>query len=160
MAWPHDIRTPTNPFQPRPIGYCDRCYRRWYLDDLDWQFDIRGQSLVDIGIMVCPECYDEPAEVLRPPLIIGPEGVIKDPRPPNYAANFRGGVPAPHPVSRIITPRPNDIPDDTYTADHPALASGYGPDGEVSAGTSNTDTSLDNVLGIGGPSPFQDGRYP
>src|SRR3974390_2787359 len=119
MPWPHDSRTPTNPFAPEPVGWCDRCYRKWPLADLDWQFDVRGRSIVDIGIMVCPECYDDPALVLQPPLIIGPEGVVKDPRPPNYAANFRGGVMAPLHAADIVTPPPNHIHDDLHTADHP-----------------------------------------
>lgn len=107
MAWPHDLRTPTNPNAPEPVGWCDRGYHKWPLAQLAWQFDQRGNAIVNIGIRVCPRCMDEVATILAPVIIQGPEGVVLDPRPPQYQANFAGGVAAPTAANPIY---PNGIP--------------------------------------------------
>jgi hypothetical protein len=101
--WPHDGRSPTDVDAPQPIGYCDRCYCRRYLADLLWQFDVRGNTLQNLWIRVCADkCYDEPANILRPIIIVGPEGFIRDPRPPNYAENFAGGTTPPADIGQFL----------------------------------------------------------
>lgn len=109
--YPHDIHCPTNVQQPQPTGWCDRCYRKFFLSDLAWQWDVSGNKLANRRIRVCCECYDEPATTLYPIRIIGPEGTVRDPRPPNYAANFAGGVSAPANIGQFLYSW-QDIPPD------------------------------------------------
>lgn len=85
--YPHNLRAPVNINAPEPTGVCDRCYFYYPLALLLWQHDYRGDHLQNLRIRVCPQCLDRPAEFLRPIIIRGPEGSLKDPRPPQYAAN-------------------------------------------------------------------------
>jgi hypothetical protein len=144
MAWPHDLHCPTDVSAPQPVGWCDRCYQKYYLNDLNWQYDIRGDSLTNIGLRVCPKCYDEPNEVLRPVEIRGPEGVVRDPRPPYYAANFLGGEP---PIAYFVPPGmpdPGAIPEDMF---NPGVE-GTGPAPGNALGTG---TGPGDLLGVKGP---------
>jgi hypothetical protein len=77
----HDAKCPTSPEQPEPTGFCDRCQQKYFLKDLRWQWDQRGQSLQNLRIRVCPKDYDDPSTFLRPIEIRGPEGVVRDARP-------------------------------------------------------------------------------
>jgi hypothetical protein len=95
MSWPHDGRTPVKPNAPEEIGLCDRCYFRYPLSALTWQFEYRGNSLQNIWLRVCPRDLDIPQEQLRPVIIRGPESVVRNPRPYSYAANFAGGTSPP-----------------------------------------------------------------
>ena len=77
--------------RPKPIGYCDRCNFRYYLDDLRWQFDWRGNALQNLRILVCKPCEDKPFELNRP-IIIGPDPYpLKDPRPGYLASEEAQG---------------------------------------------------------------------
>lgn len=90
----HDLKCPTSPSTPEPVGICDRCGEKRYLRDLVWQWDQRGQSLQNLRLRVCYDrCLDSPATVLRPIVIEGPEGVVRDPRPPQYAADAASSGP-------------------------------------------------------------------
>lgn len=85
MSVPHDLHAPVDMHNPEQPGICDRCGAKWPLRALNFQFDIRGNSLQNLRIRVCPPCYDAPAEILRPIIIRGPEGVgLPDPRPYHY----------------------------------------------------------------------------
>lgn len=110
MAYAHDLHCPTDINSPQEVGWCDRCYRKYRLQDLDWQLDVRGNALVNLGIRVCSECYDSPADILRPVIIIGPEGVVRNPRPPSYAQNFAGGTTPPADIGVFLAP--NEVPED------------------------------------------------
>ena len=103
---PHDLHCPTNIYNPLEVGVCDRCYRKFYLHELHWQWDYRGGvSPVNLRIRVCPDDLDQPNPQLQPIIIRGPEGVVRDPRPPQYDANAQGGVnvpPVPPPGSFIL----------------------------------------------------------
>lgn len=87
----HDIHCSTSISAPRPTGVCDRCYRKFYLDDLVWQWDYRGNHLQNLRIRVCRDDLDRPQDQNRPIIIRGPEGSLRDPRPPQYAANAAAG---------------------------------------------------------------------
>ena len=77
----HDIRCPTDPTQPQPVGFCDRCNSKNYLGDLQWQFIWAGPAEANIRLLVCRECWDVPNEQHRV-IVIGPDPVpLKDPRP-------------------------------------------------------------------------------
>lgn len=108
MPWPHDLRAPTNVFAPEPVGICDRCSAKRYLSSLQWQFDYTGGSnLTNLRIRVCPRCMDAPADQRRPFIVTGPEGTVRDPRPPNYAAMMAGGTEPPSLVNQIF---PDHVP--------------------------------------------------
>jgi hypothetical protein len=66
----------------------------------------RGNSLQNIRIRVCPRDIDTPNEQLRPLIIVGPEGVVRDPRPYDYQANAQGGPYGPVLPSGPGTPEP------------------------------------------------------
>ena len=91
MPWPHDLRTPTSPFSPEPVGVCQRCHFKYPLSQLTWQHDWRGNSLPNLWLRVCPRDLDEPFQHNRPIIITGVEGYVPDARPPNYEANAEGG---------------------------------------------------------------------
>jgi hypothetical protein len=91
MGYPHDLHAPTDPVSPEPVGWCDRCQRKWPLALLQWQFGWVGNALQNLHLRVCPDDLDIPNEQLRPIIILGPEGVVRDPRPPIFAgANANG----------------------------------------------------------------------
>lgn len=54
-------RARTDPNNPRAQAVCDRCGIWWNHNRLRWQYDIRGPKLSNIRLLVCPDCYDEPA---------------------------------------------------------------------------------------------------
>lgn len=96
MPYPHDLRAPTNPQKPEPVGICDRCGFKYRLADLPFQFDWRGNAMANLRIRVCSErCLDVPFQNNRP-LIIPPDPEpIKDARPYFYAQQNQGGLPPP-----------------------------------------------------------------
>lgn len=91
MAYPHNLRAPVNSTRPEPTGVCDRCYFYYPLVRLMWQYDYRGRALQNLRIRVCPRCLDKPNPQLQPVVILGPEGTVKDPRPPAYAQQAAEG---------------------------------------------------------------------
>ena len=76
MAWPHNLRAPTNMRSPQPTGICRRCSFYFHLSALSTQYEWRGPGLSPILTRVCYRCLDFPQEQLRT-IIIGP-----DPTPP------------------------------------------------------------------------------
>lgn len=104
MGYSHDLKCPTNMSRPQPVGVCDRCSEKRYLDDLVWQYDYRGRSLQNLRIRVCKDrCLDKPNPQLQPVVILGPEGTIKDPRPPAYAQQAaEGGNVAPSSAHALL----------------------------------------------------------
>ena len=95
MAVPHDLHCPTNPGAPQVVGICDRCGCKYYLADLAFQFDWRGNHLANLRIRVCPECYDTPNEQYRPIMITPDPAPVKDPRPYFYQYQSQGGTTPP-----------------------------------------------------------------
>ncbi len=108
MAWPHTLRATIPLNTTVDWGLCDRCYFLYDLEMLQFQFDQRGSSVQSLGIRVCPRCYDSVATTLAPIRILGPESVVRDPRPPQYAANAAGGTGAPADVGTFLFP--NEVP--------------------------------------------------
>lgn len=94
MPLPNNLRSPVDPAAPEPYGICDRCSFRYHHSHLRWQFDWRGNALINLQILVCRECEDEPQENGRRPVILPPDPVpVKDPRPGFYAQQM--GPPPP-----------------------------------------------------------------
>lgn len=66
---------------PSPWAFCDRCGNCVFREELQWQLQWAGMSLVNTHLLVCPTCLDIPNDQLRT-IIIGPDPVpVKDPRP-------------------------------------------------------------------------------
>jgi hypothetical protein len=106
MAYPHNLRAPTSPSAPEAVGVCVRCYFLYPLKELRWQYQWVGNKLQNIRLRVCPRDYDTPNEQLRPIIIQGPEGVVRDPRPYQHRADAQGGPYGPVEPSGPGTPEP------------------------------------------------------
>lgn len=85
----------TDMMKPEPVGVCDRTGFLFKLSEMPFQYQYRGNALVNLNIRVAERYLDKPSEFLRPPLI-GPDPVPpRNPRPTHYAQQNSGGVPAP-----------------------------------------------------------------
>lgn len=52
--------------RPSAFAICDRCGLRYNKVDLEWQYEWRGNTLQNLGILVCRrKCLDVPQEQLR-----------------------------------------------------------------------------------------------
>jgi len=94
--YPTNQHAPTSARQPEPTGLCMRCGFYYRLSDLEWQWEWRGPSLVNLQIQVCRRtCLDVPAEQLRV-IRVGPDPVPpRRPSPTFYAQQNQGGVVGP-----------------------------------------------------------------
>lgn len=70
---------------PRAFGICDRCGFLYNHDNLQWQFDWAGASLINKRILVCNTCLDVPQEQLRAIVLPADPVPIMNPRVQNYA---------------------------------------------------------------------------
>lgn len=88
MPLPHSPYAPTNPFDPKPVGLCDRCSFLYPLDRLTKQQVWTGFRLTTLDVMCCPRCLDIPQENGRRTIIIGPDPkpLGKDVRPTRYVS--------------------------------------------------------------------------
>lgn len=103
----HGRGVTVDPSAPEPPGICDRCAAKYQLSDLQWQYDYRGNALVNLRILVCPQCLDEPDPYYLP-RVLGPDPLpVIDPRPGFYAQQEDQPTDTPVPP----TPRPTT----TYT---------------------------------------------
>jgi len=79
-------RARTNATSPQAHGICDRCGFRYNHDDLSWQYDWAGASLINRGILVCSTCLDTPQEQLRAIVLPADPVPILNPRIEYFAA--------------------------------------------------------------------------
>lgn len=100
MAWrPHPKRTETNPSSPRGWGTCQRCGFVTNLFKMDWQFDWRGLSLMNLQILVCEPCLDVPQRQIGTIILPPDPPPLLDARPEPYAVDeywprlLQGGYP-------------------------------------------------------------------
>lgn len=61
----HAGRARTSASSPNAHAICDRCGFRYNFTDLQWQYDWRGASIMNIRVLVCRTCLDTPQEQLR-----------------------------------------------------------------------------------------------
>lgn len=73
-------RARTSSSNPKAHAICDRCGFRYNHDDLQWQFDWAGASLINRGILVCSNCMDVPQEQLRAIVIPADPVPVQNPR--------------------------------------------------------------------------------
>lgn len=69
---------------PRAFGICDRCGFLYNHDQLQWQFDWAGASLINKRILVCDTCNDEPQSQLRAIVLPADPVPIQNPRIQDY----------------------------------------------------------------------------
>jgi hypothetical protein len=73
-------RARTSATNPQAHAICDRCGFRYNHVNLRWQYDWRGASLMNIKLLVCDTCYDEPQQQLRAIVIPADPIPIMNPR--------------------------------------------------------------------------------
>lgn len=77
-----------NPKAPSAFAVCDRCGMLYNLDDLAYQMEWRGPSMMSTGAKICRKCTDKPQEQNRT-IILPPDPVPRlDPRPENFDAEM------------------------------------------------------------------------
>lgn len=77
-------RARANPWAPQAFAICDRCGLGYNHNQLRFQFDWAGTSLVNKQLLVCSACYDRPQEQLRAIILPADPVPIPNPRPQNF----------------------------------------------------------------------------
>jgi len=73
-------RAKTSAKNPLAFGICDRCGFNYNHQDLAWQFDWGGASLINKRILVCRPCMDTPQNQLRAIVLPADPVPIMNPR--------------------------------------------------------------------------------
>ncbi len=103
-------RARTSSVNPRAHAICDRCGFRYNHDDLQWQYDWAGASLINRGILVCSQCMDVPQEQLRAIIVPADPVPVLNPRIEyfgTYSSNNRltNGTPSVDAATGLSSPR-------------------------------------------------------
>lgn len=69
---------------PRAFAICDRCGFLYNHNQLSWQFDWAGASLINKRILVCETCNDKPQQQLRSIVVPADPVPIQNPRTQDY----------------------------------------------------------------------------
>jgi len=77
-------RARTSARNPRAFGVCDRCSLWYNHQNLQWQYDWAGASLINKRILVCNTCYDTPQNQLRAIVLPADPVPIVNPRVEPY----------------------------------------------------------------------------
>lgn len=120
MRVAHSGRARISVRHPVAMGECDRCSQWWSLSALSKQQQWAGNSLIDVGLLVCRECLDIPQDQLRSPILPADPFPRTNPRP---SANvtpivYRGGPLATTPENQSFS---------QYTLGASFVASGLPP---------------------------------
>lgn len=99
---------------PNAFGICDRCGILYNHNQLSWQFDWAGASLINKRLLVCETCNDTPQQQLRAIVVPADPVPIQNPRVQDYSVaesdyritqgnttNARTGIPVPGGDTRI-----------------------------------------------------------
>lgn len=99
---------------PQAFGICDRCGFLYNHNQLQWQFDWAGASLINKRILVCDTCNDDPQQQLRAIVLPADPMPIINPRVQDYGTaetdyritqgnttNTQTGIPVPGGDTRI-----------------------------------------------------------
>lgn len=98
MAWRPHGRARVNPTAPEGFGTCDRCGLLYNLVDLPFQYEWRGDQLMNTWFRVCTvTCLDVPADFLRTIVLPADPEPLYQPRPEPYTADEAGGYVPPGP---------------------------------------------------------------
>lgn len=76
----------TDPTRPQGWATCSRCGFIGNLIDFKWQFDWRGQNIVNLKFLVCPPCYDLPSEAALRTIVLPADPLpLMNARPEPYS---------------------------------------------------------------------------
>ena len=79
-------RARTSSTSPQAHAICDRCGFRYNRVSLNWQYDWRGNVLMNTNSLVCNQCTDEPQQQLRA-IVLPPDPTpIDQPRIQDFVA--------------------------------------------------------------------------
>jgi hypothetical protein len=107
---------------PQAFGICDRCGILYNHNQLQWQFDWAGASLINKRILVCDTCNDVPQQQLRAIILPADPVPILNPRVQDYTGsetdfritqgnttNTQTGIPVPGGDTRITQDSNNRV---------------------------------------------------
>lgn len=94
MPWRPHGRARVDASNPRAFGICDRCGFLYNVVSMNFQYDYRGDSMVNTQILVCNICYDKPYEGRRPIKLPADPMPISNPRPIRYSLDEENNPPA------------------------------------------------------------------
>jgi hypothetical protein len=129
MSYPHNLRVYADLEHPSQWGIDDRTGFLEFLSNLPFQWDQRGNSVQNLRLRIAPEYQDKVATILKPVIIVGPEGVgLPDPRPTNYAAKMAStGPELPFAPSNPMLPVVEPIEGAPITGEAPQFYQKGGP---------------------------------
>jgi hypothetical protein len=81
---PHPRRARTNPTSPRAWGTCDRSGFVLNQENMQWQYEWSGTSLVNKRVLVAPDMLDEPNRQLGTFILPPDPPPIMNARPEQY----------------------------------------------------------------------------
>jgi len=130
-------RASTSATNPRAFAVCDRCSFWYNHNQLKFQYDWAGASLINKRILVCSTCYDTPQEQLRAIVIPADPVPVLNPRVEPYAwdevdrrqvsgyntTNAATGIPVQRGDTRVTTINTNE-PDQTRVTQQTGEAPG------------------------------------
>lgn len=91
MTLPHNFRAPTDPQHPEAQAVCDRCGFMYRHRDLVWQYEYRGNALMNIRRLVCTvTCLDVPFQFNRPIILPPDPKPVLNARPAPWAQQETG----------------------------------------------------------------------
>lgn len=107
MSWRYHGRYSPDPYASRGRGVCDRCQFVWLLQELQYQYEFRGDALTNTRFRVCPPCMDKPYQGNRPVKLPADPVPLIDPRVEPLLAEENAGQgpfnPSPFTPSGYVT---------------------------------------------------------
>lgn len=91
MAWHQRGRAEFNLPPKSAWAVCDRCGFLYSHHKLRWQYQWAGTQLLNLKLLVCPECFDKPQSQLKTVKLPADPMPIKNPRPEPYAQDEAAG---------------------------------------------------------------------
>ena len=91
MAYRPHGHAQVNPESPSCWATCARCGFNFNLKNLNWQYDWRGNALVNLQLLVCDKCLDTPSPWYRSIVLPPDPPPVINARPEPYAVDEAGG---------------------------------------------------------------------
>lgn len=158
-------RARTSTRNPRAFAVCDRCSMWYNHQNLRWQMDWAGASLINKRMLVCDTCYDTPQNQLRAIVIPADPVPVVNPRTEPYlwdSTDFRQvsgnntidpwtGIPVPQGDIRVTSKDDQPTPDKRVTQQtgEPPYGKNQKPGTDPNAVTyRNVSSASDNGSGL------------
>lgn len=85
-AWHPNGRAQISATSPRAKAICDQCGFMYSLSALQLAVQYQGFTLVNLGYLVCRECFDPPNPQLRAIILPPDPAPVMNPRPESYSS--------------------------------------------------------------------------